>query len=165
MILAAVLMFQMLPTTAFALGEADKTDHTTTVSYTVVASLGYYEVEIPTSFNTNESEYLSMCAANVTIKDNQLLTIRIDSDRTFTDGIFLLKNAYGESIITRLYRVSSETGEETCIDHTSDPIIATYANGATVGDYLRVAPSYSDSTRPGVYEGNLYFTIGIENVE
>lgn len=164
-LIAVMILTQMIPTTVFALTEAGLTNQTTSVSHTIAASLGYYEVDIPSSINTNESEYLIPCAANVTISENQLLTIRIDSERTYTNGVLLLKNAYGESITAHLFRIDRDTGAETSINHIDNPIVATYASGESAGDYLRISPSYNDDARPGIYEGNIYFTISVETAE
>lgn len=162
-IMAAVMLCCLMPTTAFALPEGNITDAKTEVSYTVIATEGYYEVEIPKKLNLNESDCICFGASNLNISENQLLTIRLDSSRTLTGGKLILSNAYTETISASLLRIDKDSGYASELNITNNPIVATFSESGVPGDYMRIVPEYSYTTRPGEYLGYIYFTISVEN--
>ncbi|NMA67765.1 MAG: hypothetical protein GX957_16295, partial [Clostridiaceae bacterium] len=116
LLLSMVVIISLFHPTAYAALDTKITEATTKVTYTAKVQEGYYEVNIPKTADIGESEYMYFSANNVNIGENQLLTIRVNTDRTFTNGIFVLKNAFSEELETFLYRVDRNSGAEYSID-------------------------------------------------
>lgn len=84
--LSAVLMMQIVPTTAFAANEATASSK---VSYTYNKT-NYYEIDIPETIDLDSTLSHKIYADNVVLDENKVLQISVDSSKLSNDDAFTL---------------------------------------------------------------------------
>ncbi|MFU0800782.1 MAG: hypothetical protein GX207_02215 [Peptococcaceae bacterium] len=152
LLMVGIMLFSLMPTTAFAQGA---TSGETLVTYTVNAS---YEINIPASINLNETYNLVITASVMNTNWGDRVSVFIDGAKTYENGgnfyLYKDKGTPNEAKIRCDLRLS------TSVVNGLDFEVARFDDGSTinlVGDPLQITPIGGGP--PGTYTGTIYFRI------
>lgn len=175
----ALLLLAMPTLSATAIAVSDTTAQTTvSVSFSGLVenqdepSENYsYEINIPTSYDTTQEEYMEITAQNVSIGDGKRVAVYLDGKRTLNDsGVFELFHSAGPEYRAegRIIRtVDPDYGVRNSINTAEDVLVATFLDGEeTSGEYgyIIVKSDIVHGRKNGTYTGTLYFKIAVEDI-